>query len=247
MIGEFVFEVNSGGLAQHQFLQIIDCLRLFRVGGVTAGRYKMQSEESFLHGSISTLSGGSPSHSKFTYVLSSADATNLEGFIRDVAPLLPDPFDVVGGATPKEIAFTRYKDALFHGVGSERAITSSITALEALFLTNEPELNHRLAQRASVFLRVLGTSPDPGRTYTDIRNGYKIRSTFIHGGSLRKEDRAAADVLSVALLEYTRVCILAFFQMATPKKLLLNQLDLAMIDPARVTELQSSLAPVVYR
>jgi len=122
-----------------------------------------------------------------------------------------------------------------------------MTALEALFLKNEPELSHRLAQRVSVFLRALGPQADARSTYDNVNKGYKIRSTFIQGGSLKPKDRPHADSLAPVLLEYARVCVLAFFQIPTRKDQLLKQVDRAMIDPAGVNELEASLASVVHR
>ncbi len=246
VVGEFTFNAVSTGAAQKEFVRTLNALCLFRVGGVAASRYRMSSEHSFLYGGVSTLSSHSPS-SQSSYTLSNPDAATLSRFVRDIAPLLPDPFDPNAGKVPREIALTRYRDALFHDVPSERAITSAITALEALFLKNEPELTHRLAQRVSVFLRALGAQADATRTYADVSKGYRIRSTFIHGGSLKPQDRPSADALSPILLEHARVCVLASFQIATPKEELLRQLDQTMIDPARVTDLQTTLAPAVHK
>jgi hypothetical protein len=168
-------------------------------------------------------------------------------FLRDILPLLPDPLHIDEGVTEREIAYTRYRDGLFQAGPSERAITSAITALEALFLKSEPELTRRLAQRVSVFLRVLGTQADALNTYDNISRGYKIRSTFIHGGSLKAKDRPDADSLAPVLLEYARECTLAFFQLAMQKDELLGNLDHAMIEPASVSELAYVLKPVVHK
>lgn len=246
VVGEFVFDAISTGCAQEEFLRVVEALRLFRVGGVSTNRYRMRSRHSYLQGGTATLSGGGPgSKSRFTYALSSSDIATLTKFLGDVAPLLPNALQLDKAATEKEIAFTRYRDALFQSGPSESAITSAMTSLEALFLEGDPELTHRLAQRVSVFLRVLGTQPDAQNIYDKVKKGYKIRSTFIHGSS--SKDRAGSDSLAPVLLEYARVCVLAFFQIAIPKSDLLKQLDQAMIDPVRIQRLEALLAPVVYK
>jgi hypothetical protein len=122
-----------------------------------------------------------------------------------------------------------------------------MTALEALFLRGEPELTHRLAQRVSVFVKLLGASASGQSIYEEIAKGYKIRSAFIHGGSLKSKDRPTADSLAPLLLDYTRRCILAFFQISTSKEDLLQQLDRVMIEPGGMEEVGASLAGVVYR
>jgi hypothetical protein len=153
VVGEFSFDIASTGIAQVEVLRIVQALRLFRVGGVAASRCLIASEHSFSNGGKSVLIQPTR-RSRFNYSLSNSDASAVSGFLRDVGTLLPDPLDPDKGTAPREIAFTRYKDTLFHGGPLEQVVTFAITALEALFLTNEPELTRRLAQRVSVFLRV---------------------------------------------------------------------------------------------
>jgi hypothetical protein len=206
----------------------------------------MRSRHSFLHGGVAIL-GSSSRPSQFSYTLSSSDVPALETFLEDIVPLLPDPFEPDKGMTPSKIALTRYTDALFHGGPPERIITSAITALEALFLDGTTELTHRLAQRVAVFLRVLGTQPDAQRTYDDVKKGYTIRSQFVHGGSLKVQDRPQAASSAPVLLQYARACLLAFFQMTTPKSEILERIDRAMIDPTAVEELEELLRPAVHK
>lgn len=171
----------------------------------------------------------------------------MNRFLQDIAPLLPDPFQTKTVSSASEIAYTRYRDALFQAGPVENPITSAITALEALFLQSEPELRHRLAQRASVFLRVLGTQVDAPTTYQNVSRCYGIRSTFVQGSSLKAKDRPQADSLAPLLLEYVRQCVLGFFQIVNTKEEILRQIDQAMIDPASVGDLAASLASVVHR
>jgi hypothetical protein len=162
-------------------------------------------------------------------------------------PRFPDTSHPDKTTSEVEIAYARYKEALFGGGFAEQEITSAITALEALFLTGGQELTHRLAQRVSVFLRVLGSQTDAGSTYGNVAKGYKIRSKFIHGDSLKPSDRPQADSLARVLLEYARECVLAFFQLTTKKDDLLSQLDRAMIEPTAVSSLSASLKTVVHK
>jgi hypothetical protein len=246
VVGDFVFDAINTGPAQMEFLRTLDALRLFRVGGIAANRYVMSSRHSFLNGGRMIL-GGLARRSPFTYTLSNSDVATLNRFLRDFVPRLPDPSHLNVATTESEIAYARYSDALFQDGPSERAITSAMTALEALFLEGETELTHRLAQRVSLLLRVLGTQPDAQGTYDNVKKGYKIRSIFIHGGSLAAKDRPQADSLAPVVLEYARECVLAFFQLATPKGELLKQIDRAMIDRVGVSQLEASLTPVAHR
>jgi hypothetical protein len=243
VVGEFVFYAVNTGPAQIEFLRTVDALRLFRVGGVATNRYRMDSRH-FLSGGILC---GAGRHSRFRYTVSDSDANPLARFLKKIVPLLPDPLHLEQAATEIEIAHARYTDALFQSGAPERTITSAITALEALFLKNEPELTHRLAQRVSVFLRALGTQLDAAGTYGNVSKGYRIRSTFIHGGSLKAKDRPQAESLSAVLVEYARQCVLARFQMAVAKDELLGKLDHVMIDPSAANDLHTLLTSVEYR
>lgn len=244
-VGEFTIKAINAGDAQTRFLLIFDAMTLFRVGGVASPRYQMHWPHSVLQGG--GIIGSSPQQlSRFKYQLSLDDAGSLATFLRDIAPLLPDPFSSHDSARPAHIAYTRYKDALFQNGPAERAITSAMTCLEALFLTGEPELTHRLAQRVAVFLGGLGAAEAP-QIYDHVSRGYKIRSKFIHGGSLDVDTRPAADQLLPVLVEYARGCTLGFLQLTIPKERFLKQLDRALLDPNSISDLGETLATLRYR
>ena len=245
VVGEFIFDAVYTGSAQTEFLRTLEALRLFRVGGIATNRYTMRSRHHFLAGRTLTTCGGGR-YSRYDYELASSDSAHLDNFLRDVLPHLGDTSHPDKTTTEVGIAYSRYRDALFQGGLAEQEITSAITALEALFLTGEPELTHRLAQRVSLFLRVLGTQTDAGNTYSSVTKGYKIRSKFIHADSLKVGDRPKADSLAPVLLEYVRECVLAFFQLTPKKAELLSRLDRAMIDPAAISDLEASLRAVAH-
>jgi hypothetical protein len=246
VVGELVLDAVNTAPAQMEFLRRVNALRLFRVGGIASYRYSIYSRHFPLMGGRVTNSGPGPL-SRFAYTLSSSDAAALSNFLRDVVPLLPDPLRSDKITSERQIAYTRYTDAIFQEGPLERAITSAITALEALFLQEKTELGHRLAQRVSLFLRVLGTQSNAPSTFETIKRGYNIRSKFIHGGSLKAKERPEADSLAPVLMEYTRECVLACFQVLTPKDKLLDELDRAMIDTAGMNQLQASLAPIAHK
>jgi len=206
----------------------------------------MRSNHLGLQGAQITSSGGT-GYSRHSYSLTEEDMPSLSGFLDCIMPLLSDPMTLDNATTERAIAYTRYKDALFHLGPSERTITSAITALEALFLKNEGELTRRLTQRVAVFLRSLGTQTDSQMVNDNVGRGYKIRSTFIHGGSLKAKDRPEADSLAPVLLEYARACVLSFFQISSSKDDVLAVLDRVMIEPSAANDLATVLARVKYR
>jgi Apea-like HEPN len=239
VIGEFFF-APSFEMAQDHLLRVLAALRLFRVGGVVSNRYSAKS--SFLRPNRTVGMTGGPSTHFFT--LSPSDSKAINQFLEDIVPIITGPGSE---ASAIEIANSRYTSAIFQNYPPEQVITSTVTALEALFLNNEPELKHRLGQRVSIFLRLLGSQPDGYATYDTVSKGYRIRSKFIHGDSLKPEDQPEANRIVPMILEYARASVLAFFQLKTPKNELLKQLDRAMVDPSSVAALESQLASVKHK
>jgi hypothetical protein len=245
LIGDFVFDAVYTGQAQQEFLRTVEALRLFRVGGVATNRYRFESRH-FMSGG---LLYGAQRHSKFSYELSKRDGRTLGRFLKDIIPLLPDPFQMDDATTDVGIAHARYVDALFQTGPPERTITSAITSLEALFLRNEPELTHRLGQRTAMFLKLLGPTSDAKEIYSNMKEGYRIRSTFIHGGSLKTKDRPQASVLAPVIVEYARRCVLARLQQqsAISKDDLLAKLDESMIASSAARDVKRTFLKTIWR
>jgi hypothetical protein len=245
LIGEFVFDAHHPGQAQREFLRTVEALRLFRVGGVATNRYQLESRRLMPGGTL----WGPQRHSRHSYQLSNRDGRTLARFLKDILPLLPDPFQMDDVTTDVEIAHARYVDALFQSGLPEKTITSAITSLEAMFLRNEPELSHRLAQRTAVFLKSLDPTSDAKEIYSNVKQGYGIRSTFIHGGPLKTKDRPKASALEPKILGYVRRCVLARLQQqsAISKDELLAKLDESMIASSTAKDLKRTLLKTVWR
>jgi len=245
VVGEFVFDVVELGQAQREFLRTIEALRLFRLGGVATNRFRMDSRHFMSGGTVSYTQ----THSLFAYTLSNNDADALARFLSHIVPVMPDPFKMDQATTDVGIAHARYVDALFQTGTPDRQITSAITALEAIFLRKEPELTHRLAQRAAMFLKFLGPERNAKAIYSSVVRGYKIRSNFIHGGSLKGKDLPEATTLAPVLLDYARRCVLARLQLQSliSKDDLLAKLDEAMIDSCTARDVQRMLRKVTWR
>jgi len=238
VIGEFNFGPTFE-MAQDHLLRVLAALRLFRVGGVVSNRY--WTKGSFVRPDTGVGVTGGPSARFFT--LSPSDSSAIVQFLDDIVPIITEPGSE---ASTIEIANSRYTSAVFQ-YRPEEVITSSVTSLEALFLNNEPELQHRLAQRVSIFLRLLGSQPDGYATYNATSKGYRIRSKFIHGDSLKPRDQPEANRIAPMLLDYARASVLAFLQLTPKKTELLQQLDRATIDPSCVAALESQLAMVRHK
>lgn len=230
---EFVFRCKSDREVQIETELILDVLRLFRLGSVV----KLACEifpKSFLH-MHTTYNPGRHYATPFKYAFRSADVDILESLVKKIKPILPhDPAltESIASVHSISIAFQRYKDALLQHVAIESRITSAITCLEALYLKAEEraELVHRLGQRASALLRLVGFVPL--EVYNNISQAYDIRSTYIHGSQIDKGRQQSANKLCKTILEYARVSLLVFFQLkeTMEKENFINKLDNSLLD-----------------
>jgi hypothetical protein len=81
-------------------------------------------------------------------------------------------------------------------------IVSYCSALEALFATSHSELTHLLAERTAL----VGANSGDERiaTYRHVRDAYKVRSTYTHGGVIKEIDTTE---MSVRLDGIVRRCL----------------------------------------
>lgn len=71
-------------------------------------------------------------------------------------------------------------------------IISYCTALESLFTTGKSEVNHKIAERVAV---LLGTNAeDKMKLYQLVKRAYDVRSTVIHGSSLKGKNEHLIEI-----------------------------------------------------
>lgn len=240
---EFTFRCKESIEVQREIELLLDVLRLFRLGSVSAVRTEMQPKSFINPGGVSgpNLPRGTPYRYKFTL----GDVEKLTLLIRRVKPLLPQPFDASStDLDPLTIAFQRYKDALLQHGTIEGRITSVITCLEALYLKSEEraELSHRLAQRVSALLRHFNFKSL--EVFNKISEAYEIRSSFIHGSHVEKEKQQSAGKLWESIMEYARVSLLTFFQLkdTLEKERIINKLDNSLLDQNALQKTKEDLS-----
>ncbi len=214
-------------------------LRLFRVGSVASLRSFWNSDSvtgfgSFRMGPLLSIIPGDK------YQVSESDLDSLLKFLDRVRPLIPQEI-VRGGETTDDLvtSIQRFNDAMLKPEPPESRIAFSIMSLEALYLKSgeHAELEHRLSQRVSKMLGILGH--EPMEVYNRMRQSYDIRSKFVHGEPLKKEDRQyAAENLS-KILEYSRASIVTWLQLRekTTKEQFLNLVDNSLLSPGAHTKL----------
>lgn len=242
---EFGFRTSRQPEVQLEIETILDVLRLFRLGSVTSLRQRVCAE-SILALAYESCTASAPS-TTYRYTLTDADLDALRAFMCKMRPLLrqyPPYGPSAERSDPLIIALHRYKDALLHPpTPAERKMTSAITCLEALYLKakERAELSHRLSQRASALLRFVGFKPL--KVYTELRRGYEIRSTFVHGSEPEEDLRGWVRKLGQRIPEYARVSLVAFMRLLEEpvheeKDRLINKLDHSLLDEKALREVQ---------
>jgi Apea-like HEPN len=237
---EFEYRAQQTNLVQERVAKLSELLCLFRLGAIKQLKCTITSYSfrMFLMPGTISFGGTGGSSPEFQYTIRGTDAEHLDRFYKAMIDVLPpDPsFNPEERSNILIIPFPRFKDGL-HGGAYESRITSAITCLEGLYFKPEEisELAHRLGQRVAVTLRHFGH--DPSQVFDTIGKAYKIRSRFVHGDFIPEKHLKDALSLCRTVLEYARISLVVAMQLRLTnkeaKKLHLEELDQAMIEPVR--------------
>jgi len=226
--------------------KIILTLRFFKVGSIESIKTNYGSD------SLMWISGGGtqtknfPSHTSYRYELTQEDAAKLSQFLKEFPAMVP-PSAVgdQGEIDHSVIAIQRYNDALMKPEIFESRLSFGIMALEALFLKKElesGELEHRLSQRVARLLSLYNYKPL--EVFNTLKRSYSIRSSYVHGSPIPKEDLKQAQELTEKVLDYVRLSIIIFLQMkkAFEKDKLLSLIDNSLLSEEAYKKLSQALA-----
>lgn len=150
----------------------------------------------------------------------------------------------------RDIAYQRYKDAILKNSESvERRVADCMMGLEAIFLKDhdeQAELSYRLQLRTGKLLGILGH--DPFKIKNLVRDGYKIRSKFVHGSTLDHKDvrkyeekYEKMDEFLLKILDLLRIAIVVSLMMTIKKEKILDLIDDSFLDNTKETELRNFL------
>lgn len=243
---ELGFRTSDSQEIHRETTAILDTFRLFRLGSVV--------ERGTTESARSILQSGTMFHSSrdqlavYKYGLAANDVECLRAFLDKIKPVLLALNDIgesppVEGVSSLSIALERYKDALLRQASIESKITSAITCFEALYLKSKErmELAHRLSQRVSALLRLLGFIPL--RAYNELSRAYEIRSTFIHGSQIDRDQRRSAVQLCETVMEYARISLVVLLQLqeVMDKEALISKLDNSLLDDNAQQKIQHAL------
>jgi hypothetical protein len=240
---ESVHRASNQQEIQREISAILDTMRLFKLGSVTSEQTIISAQSILRIGTTQSL--GRSLSNIYKYGLTADNVTPLQIFLDKMLPLLSSISESTTpheGSSPISIALARFKDALLQQTSIESRITSAITCFEALYLKPKErmELAHRLSQRVSTLLRLLGFTPL--KAYNELNQAYEIRSTFIHGSQIDSSRQKSATQLCETIMDYARISLVVFLQIqdTTEKKALIGKLDNALLDEnalAKVREL----------
>ncbi|MFA6371707.1 MAG: hypothetical protein WCW68_03690 [Methanothrix sp.] len=205
---------------------ILTSLMLLRLGSIYSKRTEYNPNSFVAHQSTSWSTTSYSSN--YNYNLKEND--NL--YILEIITILRNQWPLISiESNPIHIALERYSHALLKQESIEGRITSAINCLEALYLKKDEraELSHRLGQRVSAILRILGFVPI--ECYNNLVRAYDIRSNYIHG-QIEPEKHKDAPKLGEKVLEYARLSMIVFIQLISDnsKEELINKIDNSLLD-----------------
>lgn len=123
----------------------------------------------------------------------------------------------------------------------ESRITSAITCLEALYLKSKERdaLTHRLSQRAALVLGLLEVNPI--KAYHTLASAYNIRSTYIHGSEVDKDQHKTLGKLAERTLDYARrsLLIALMTRESIDKDGLITLIDTSLLDTQSYVKLKT--------
>lgn len=211
---------------QKRVEQAVAVLRLLMVASIVANSYELRSA-SLLHRWASSARFGSGTHiNALTQAsLSASEVERVQLGWRTLIGLIPErlywPAD--GKVDSLLIAYQRYCDALLVNGILERRVANAAMGLESLFMKEKDLIGYRLGLRAARVLAKLDI--DPVKAKREICDAYDIRSAFVHGDTIRRDQRrklekryGALDNLLTHILYYLRTAILTIIVADVPKK-----------------------------
>lgn len=212
--------------------KIVTVLKLFKVGSISIVRTKWNPTSLLQFGGTSYRTS-SPS-ATFKYELNKEDEKKLQTFYEKVEPEIP--IEVIekgkGETNFITIAFDRYNDSLLKQDIPESRLASAIMCLEALYLKDDErgELAERLSQRTALALNFFNYNSL--EVFNILKKSYDIRSRFVHGSKIEKEEQKDLMKLAEKVIDYARMSIIMFLQIqeAIEKEKLISILNNSLLD-----------------
>lgn len=236
---------------QREVEHSVSILRLFGVGSVVYTSYEMESSSMVEGlGARCTMDSGVRVSAQERYVITHEDEDRLKRFWHTMVHAIPkDIYDFQKQVSPLTLAYDRYSDAVLQNGIVERRIANAVMGLEALLLDETQELSYRLGARIAKALSLVGKKPLEVRQR--IKDAYRIRSLFAHGGHLSYKDKAKYERrygnlknFMLPLFDYLRSLIVLMISIHCDKEQMIDWIDDALIDSEKHDSLKSRVAPL---
>jgi len=235
-------------LLDEKVYRAVAILRLFRFGGIEYIKYTIDAESLFIPG-IYSCEGINLTKSG-SYLIKNEDVKPLKLFWSKMKrATLPSSVYVGKRKKPDElsIAYDRYSDSLEREI-IEKRISSAVMGLEALYLSpsEQQEMSFRLRMRLGKMLSLIGYNPEEVRK--NMIDAYDIRSTYVHGGTLKQKSRQKYEnkhgnlnEFCETITDYLRSSIVALLLRKTSKASIIQKIDDSFLDSTREEEIKTLL------
>ncbi len=242
------FLARQANEVQIKVRQVITILRLFKVGSVKEISYRMHSESITDIMASGTAIAGKSLIALEKSQIKDEDIHKLKFFWQKMAKFLPPSFYEFRKARLDHItiAYKRYCDALLQNGVLERRIANAVMGLESLFLKGEEreELIYRLSMRIAKIFSLLEYD---SKVKGVVKDAYKIRSLFVHGGYLSDKDKRILNnkhgnirSFLLLLLNYLRISIIMMI-FNKKKEEFIDLIDNALVDRNKDSQLNNLL------
>jgi AcrR family transcriptional regulator len=170
---------SSAREVQEKIEEIVNVLKLYKIGSIELTRTDMETESYLRVGGIfSGHSGGGG----YIYSIGSEDLEQLRQFFQLMKPIVPNRLLSYVKSPERfrfSVAFERFSESLTERIPLEGRIAHAVACLEALFLSEvrESEISRTLAQRVAALLSHLGLNGV--EIFQKMLIAYGIRSCYV--------------------------------------------------------------------
>lgn len=234
-----------------QIRKTLDILRLFRVGYATVIKTYGNSE-SIIHHDLGTAISHDREVPKESVTIKVGEDEQLRDFYLQIQEKIPNFFGIANHHMEfSEIAYMRYVDALNKDHEIEPRIANTMMGLESIYLKDAgelQELSYRLRLRIAKIMSFFGYDPHEVRTV--VRDGYNIRSKFVHGSSLSFDSKTdleekhgkVQNILS-KLLDLLRISIVISLMLYVNKDEFVESIDKSFLDKQSQNRIEQIINP----
>lgn len=238
---------------QNEISKLIVILRLFKIGGISLIKYRIDSESFF------SISGGTISSMYYDIpfkncTINEEHVATLKHFWNLIYPLIPPHIYNQNKTDYISIAYQHYTDSQIRKGIIEQRIATAVMGLEALLLKSDEksELSYRLGIRTakifSIFLKDPIDTKETVKNPIDIRkavkDAYDVRSVFLHGDKLSDSKKKTLNSnygnlnnLFKKILDYLRDLLLMSFLVNMDKGEFIDLIDESLIDEEKNKQL----------